>query len=162
MAVKIKVKAPGDPEEGVLMSKGRSIADDTADVRDMLTAFVGKGYTNLLSKDASDDYKSMQAILGPDQARKLVTHAFIFNQNPANKTMPVEQRIKSFYDAPAADENVQSVLGRVKSFGYGVLPGFRESANTVNKSLAGRIPPPVAVVDPEVQKIKLKVAAKTQ
>lgn len=161
MAVKIKVKPKTDPVEETFISKGRTPIDDTADVRDLLTALVGKGYTSLSDADSRADYQRLQALVGQDKAQKLATHAFIYNQNPANQRLPVEAKIKGFYDAPAGDPDVQSTLKKVGAFGYGVLPGFRESVNHTNQVLAGRIPATVAVTEtPEQSKVKLRIANK--
>lgn len=162
MAVKLKIKA-GDPvvKDEVILSKGRTPFDTTADVRDILSGLVGKGMTGLNDDDSRNGYSRLQQLVGPQQARKLMTHAFIFNSRPDLKNAPVEARIKQFYDSPSADADVNGALGKVKSFGYGVLPGFRDSSSQLNQQLSGRIPSEVAVVAPEQAKaVKLKIAGK--
>lgn len=163
MAVKVKVKS-GDPKKGTVeeksfISQGRTPLDDTADVRDILSGIVGGGYTGLSDDTARAKYTRLQALVGPDKAQKLMTHMFIFNQNPATQKLPVEARIKSFYDNPAGDADVSGVLGKVKSFGYGVLPGFRESTSFSNSQLAGQVPM-TAVVTPEQKAVKLRIGNK--
>lgn len=165
MAVKLKVKA-GDPKKGeikesVLLSPGRTPFDDTADVRDILSGLVGKGMTGLNDDDSRNSYTRLQQLVGPQQAQKLMTHMFIFNSRPDLKGAAPEARIKSFYDTPASDNDVSGTLNKVKSFGYGVLPGFRDSSSQLNQQLSGRIPATsVAAVDPAVKTVKLKIAGK--
>lgn len=166
MATKLKVRT-GDPkkkevEETIFLGKNRTPIDDTADTRDILTGLIGKGYTALSDDSIRGGFQRLQALVGPERARKLMTHAFIFNQNPAMQKLPTEAKIKTFYETPSGDADVQGLLGKVKSFGYGVLPGFRESSYQVNQELAGRIPPTTAMVDPALQKIKLRVGQKIQ
>lgn len=166
MAVKLKVKS-GDPKkeggltEKVILSANKTPLDDTADLRDALSGIAGSGFVDLKDPKAIDGYTKLQKILGPSQAQKLMTHAFIFNQKPELAGMAPEARVKAFYESPSGDADVTNVLGRVKSFGYGVLPGFRTSSNETNQQLAQR-GGSVAVVDPNVQKIKLKIGSKVQ
>jgi hypothetical protein len=165
MAVKLKVKA-GDPKKGeiketAIISPGRTPLDNTADVRDILTGLVGKGYTTMGDDNIKSGYNRLQSLLGPQQASKLMNHMFMFNSRPDLKNTPVESRIKQFYDTPSADVDVTGTLGKVKSFGYGVVPGFRDSSSQLNQQLSGKTPTDVAVVAPEaVKAVKLKIAGK--
>lgn len=162
MSVSIR-KGPGDEiEEKIVYRPGRVPADDTADIRDFLSAAIGKGYTSLSDDGIRADYMALRQLLGDDQARKVMTHAFIYNQNPATKKLPIEARIQQFYDAPAGDESVQGVLKRVKGLGYGVLPGFRTSSHHVNQVLAGRIPGDTEIPVEAVGEIKERMARKTE
>jgi len=167
MAVKLKVKA-GDPKKGasaveekMFISPGRTPLDDTADVRDVLSGLVGKGMTGLNDDDTRNGYYRLQQLVGPQQAQKLMTHMFVFNSRPDLKGAAPETRIKSFYDTPTSDPDISGTLGKVKSFGYGVLPGFRQSTSQLNQSLSGQTAPIVAAVAPEAQRaLKLKIAGK--
>lgn len=167
MATKLKVRT-GDPKKGgelkeeVKYTPGRTQLDDTADLRDLITGMVGKGYTDLSTDDAKSNYSRLRSLVGDATANKLMTHVFIQNQRPGAANLPVEAKIKEFYEIPSADTDISNVLGKVKTFGYGVLPGFRESSSFTNQQLAGRIPGSTAMVDPAVSKIKLRVAQKTQ
>lgn len=148
----------GDPIESSYISKGRTPSDDTADVRDLLATMVGKGYTSLNDEESRGNYARLRSLLGDTQAQKLMTHVFIQNQNPSFSQLPVESKIKSFYDIPSGDEEVSKVLGKVKTLGYGVLPGFRQSSLLSNQQLGGRISP----VEETVSKVKLKIPPKLQ
>lgn len=162
MAVKLKVKAV-DPvvKENVIISKGRTPLDDTADVRDILSGLVGKGMTGLNDDDSRNSYTKLQGLVGPQQAQKLMNHMFVFNSRPDLKGAAPEARIKTFYDSPSSDPDVSGTLGKVKSFGYGVLPGFRQSSSQLNQGLSGQSSPEVAVVAPDAQRaVKLKIASK--
>lgn len=165
MATKIKVK--GDPKKGELseemyISKGRTPLDTTADLRDVISGLAGGGYTSLSDENARASYSRLRALLGDTKANKLMTHIFIQNQRPEVSKLPIEGRVKSFYDMPVADEEVGNTLKKVKSFGYGVLPGFRESHSQFNQQLAGVIPSGVVSARPDTEKIKLRVAPKVQ
>lgn len=162
MAVKIKVKPIGDPKEEARIAKTRTPADETADLRDILTELAATGKTSLSDDASRASYSFLQRILGPQQAQKMMTYMFIHNQRPELKGLPTEARIKQFYDTPAGDEEINTTLKRVKNLGYGVLPGYRTSADYTLQELAGRIPTTTAKVDPAVQKIKLRVGEKMQ
>lgn len=162
MAVKLKVKAV-DPvvKEKVIISKGRTPLDDTADVRDILSGLVGKGMTGLNDDDSRNGYNRLQSLVGPQQAQKLMNHMFVFNSRPDLKGAAPEARINSFYQTPSSDPEVSGTLNKVKSFGYGVLPGFRQSSSQLNQGLSGQTSPEVAVVAPDAQRaVKLKIAGK--
>lgn len=163
MAKAVRLRLPAtDPvvKEKVIISKGRTPLDDTADVRDILSGLVGKGMTGLNDDDSRNGYNRLQQLVGPQQANKLMNHMFVFNSRPDLKGAAPEARIKTFYDTPTSDPDVSSTLGKVKSFGYGVLPGFRQSSSQLNQGLSGQTSPSVAVVDPAVAKVKLKIAGK--
>lgn len=122
------------------------------DIRDQLTALVGKG--NVLSPDdKAAIYGSLVTKLGQENARKVMDHAYIFNQRPEVQRLPVEDKIKSFYSIGSNDPFVNDMITKSKSLGYGVLPGFRGSASALNQELSGAIRPVAAVAtNPEVQR----------
>lgn len=161
-SIKLKVKG-GDPvvKDEAYITKGRTPIDDTADVRDIMSGLVGKGITNLADETARSGYARLQVLVGPAQAQKLMNHMFIFNSRPDLKNAPVESKIKQFYETPSADPEVTGTLGKVKSFGYGVLPGFRDSSSQLNQQLSGKTSTDVAIAAPEQTKaLKLKIAGK--
>lgn len=128
------------------------------DIRDTLTALVGKG--NVLSPDdKSALYGSLVAKLGKDKAQKVMDHAYIFNARPETQRMPIEERLRSFYTVGSNDPDVQGLIEKSKSLGYGVLPGFRGSNNAMNQELSGQVAAVTpAAVNPEVQRrIRLQV-----
>lgn len=161
MATKIKITKSGDPKKGTVTEekatiKSRGPLEDTADIQDIISGMVGKGYTTLSDDDARGGFARMEALLGRDKARDLMTKIFIYNQRPENQRAPMEARISQFYDTAANDP----VISKARNFGYGVLPGFRTSASALNQSLLGRIPASteVAEVNPEIKRrIMLKI-----
>lgn len=164
MATKIKIVKSGDPNKGTLTEekvtlKGRGPIEDTADIRDIITGLVGKGYTALSDDDVRGGYGRLQTLVGRPKAQKLMEQIFIYNQRPENRGLPVEDRISRFYDAGSGDAATNDVIGKAKSFGYGVLPGFRNSPNVLNQGLLGKIPV-TAQLNPNEElkrKIMLKV-----
>lgn len=147
--VLLKVAKGGDPKVPV---------SGDFDIRDTLTALVGKG--NILSPDdKSALYGSLVAKLGKDKAQKVMDHAYIFNARPETQRMPIEEKLRSFYTVGSNDPDVQGLIEKSKSLGYGVLPGFRGSSNALNQELSGQVAAvtPTAV-NPEVQRrIRLQV-----
>lgn len=125
--------------------KSRTADDDTADIRDILSGLVGKKISNLSDEGARSDFARLQALVGPEKAQKLVTQVIIHNQRNANA--PMEKSIQDFYEVGSNDPDVNDVLKTVKGFGYGVLPGFRDSSKQANQILTGKIPNATASVD---------------
>lgn len=122
------------------------------DIRDQLTALVGKG--NVLSPDdKAAIFGSLVARVGKDNATKIMDHAYIFNQRPEVQRLPLEEKIKSFYSVGSNDPYVNDMIAKSKSLGYGVLPGFRGSSSALNQELSGVVRPVTTVaVNPEVQR----------
>lgn len=166
MPLKLRVKAvdpkKGGPpiEDGTFISQGRTPLDDTADVRDAIAGLVGRRHTTLGDVDAQNQFMRLKKLVGDEQAKKVMNHIFVFNSRPELKAMPVEGRIKTFYDTPAADEDTGGLINKVKAFGYGVIPGFRESNQQANQILANRndlLSGGGGTISP---KVKLKIAGK--
>ncbi len=118
--------------------KSRTSLDDTADVRDILNSFIGKGTAGLQDDAARSDYARLQQLLGPEKAQKVMTSVIIHNQR--NAAVPMEKRIQTFYDVGSNDADVDGIIKNVKSFGTGPLAGFRDSSKQSNQLLSGRIP----------------------
>lgn len=154
-----------DPKPQAHFPKGKSSLDITADVRDLLSNVVGNNFQSWQeignSEDAKAQYSSLIKAVGRPLATKLLTQVISFNQRPDFKNQPLESRIKSFYDIGSADKEVSGVLENVKSAGYGVLPGFRESSHYGNQVLGGRLSENVTPTA-ESEKIKQIITAKTQ
>lgn len=162
MMLRIGGGGGGSPvtEEKGYISPGKTSLDRTADVRDLIGALVGGGVRQG-SEDFASKYNLLKRHLGDSVANKLVNHIFINNSRPDVQGLPVEKRIQQFYDIGSSDEDLKKVLGDVKSFGYGVIPGFRESSLMSNQKLAGRVGNETAGLDDEAaRKILLKVAKK--
>lgn len=125
--------------------KSRTADDDTADVRDILSNLVGRKVSNLSDENTMADFARLKAIVGPEKAQKLVTQVIIHNSRNANT--PMEKSIQDFYEVGSSDADVNNVLKTVKTFGYGVIPGFRESSKQSLQLLSGKIPGDVAAVN---------------
>lgn len=131
------------------------------DIRDRLAELVGKG--NALSPDdKSAIYGSLASAYGNDKAQKIMTHAFIFNQRPDVAKLPLEEKIKAFYTIGSNDPDVNAVIAKSKTLGYGPVPGFRQSSSAINQQLSGQVPastvPVTTTLNPEAQKkIMLRV-----
>lgn len=124
------------------------------DIRDHLAALVGKGNT-LNPDDKAAIYGSLTAALGQDKAQKVMSHAYLFNNRPDVVKLPLEDKIRAFYTIGSNDPDVNAVISKSKTLGYGPIPGFRQSANALNQELSGQIQPvaaAAATVNPEVQK----------
>lgn len=135
----------------------RTSLDDTADVRDILGALIGKGVSSLQHVDTQKDYARLQALLGTQKAQKLMTQVFLHNTR--NSSVPKERRLQDFYEVGSNEPEVNEIIKNVKSFGYGVLPGFRESSKQTNQMLTGVIPGETAAVnnDAATQKVMLRL-----
>lgn len=128
------------------------------DIRDKLAELVGSG--NALSPDNKMAiYGSLVASLGKAKASKLMDHAFIFNSRGDLQSLPMEDRLRRFYDIGASDPEISEIMNKSKSLGYGVVPGFRQSSSALNQELTGRVQPVSALTpNQEAQKrIMLRV-----
>lgn len=126
-----------NPKEEEYYGKARTSSDDTADVRDILSSLVGRGVSNLTDNSTRAEYQRLMALVGPQKANKLITQ--VFAHNSRSQSVPMEKRVQSFYDIGSNDAEVDEVLKKVKSFGYGVLPGFREQGKQSLQELTGRV-----------------------
>lgn len=145
----VKVTKSGDPKVPVKTD---------FDIRDKLAELVGSG--NALSPDnKAAIYGSLVASLGKDKANKLMDHAFIFNSRSDLKSLPLEDKLRRFYDIGSSDPDISNIITKSKSLGYGILPGLRQSSSALNQELTGALLP-VAALSPsqEVQnRIRLQV-----
>lgn len=149
--VKVSPKTGGDPVSKIGDTKGKY--DEELDIRDHLAGLVGKG--NALSPDdKAAIYGSLTAKLGRDRATKIMNHAYLFNQRPDVVRLPLEDKIRAFYTIGSNDPDVNSVITKSKTLGYGVLPGFRQSSSALNQELSGQAPvaPTTSAAAPEIQR----------
>jgi hypothetical protein len=163
MAKKVMLRiTTGDPNKPApdnnMVLTGNDPIRSALDLRDQLTALVGKGNT-MSAQDRTALYGSLTAMLGRDKAQKVMNHAYIFNTRPDVQNLPIEDKIRTFYSMGSADPDVHDLIVKTRSLGYGVEPGFRESSSAMNQQLAGRTPTTTKIaVDPEIQKkIMLRV-----
>lgn len=142
---------PVKPDNNMILTAKNPIAQNL-DIRDHLAALVGRG--NALSPDdKAAIFGGLTSALGKDKAMKIMDHAYLFNQRPDILKLPLEDKLKSFYTIGANDPDVNDVIMKSKSLGYGVLPGFRESSSGINQALTGKAPDVMAAsIDPEVKK----------
>lgn len=157
MAKKIMLKvSKGDPvkggmEEKVILSPTRSKAALEFDVRDRLSELIGKG-NGLHPDDKAAIYSNLASTLGDQKARKVMDHAYLFNQRPDVQGLPTEEKIRAFYNIGSNDPDVKGLIDQSRSLGYGALAGFRGSSSFLNQQLAGRAPVATAEVAPEIKK----------
>jgi len=161
--VMIKVVPPvGDPVKGAdqdMVLTSRTPIDQNLDIRDHLAELVGKGNA-LNPDDKTAIFGGLTAALGRDKAMKIMNHAYLFNQRPDIAQLPLEDKIKAFYTIGSNDPDVNQVIAKSKTLGYGALPGFRNSASALNQELNGQIAAvPTPVVDSGIKKrVMLRVS----
>lgn len=145
VSLKVSPKTGGEKKIGdTVIPEGKGKVDKQLDVRDRLAELVGKG--NALTPDEKMAILGdLSSSLGKDKAMKIMNHAYIFNQRPDILKLPLEDKIKAFYTIGSNDKDVNDLITKSKTLGYGVLPGFRESSSATNQVLAGRISPTVQV-----------------
>jgi hypothetical protein len=157
MAKKVVVRvAPpsGDPVkegQGVTYTSREPMARKL-DIRDMLAELVGKGNA-MSANDRTAIFSYLTSQIGQDKATKVMNHAYLFNQRPDVLKLPVEDKLKSFYTIGSNDPDVNQVIDKSRSLGYGVLPGFRNSSSAINQQLSGMIPASAGLLgDPSLQR----------
>lgn len=160
--VLLKVGPGGDPnkaanEQMLLTTHGP--LDKSFDIRDHLAALVGKGNT-LNPDDKAAIYSDLINNLGRDKAIKVMNHAYIFNQRPEVQRLSLDDKLRSFYSIGSNDPDVNDIISKSKSLGYGPVQGFRESSSAINQVLNGKVPSDVVTTtDPSLKKrVLLKVA----
>lgn len=151
------VKGSGEVKQSTYVSPGRTTIDTDLDLRDRLTELVGKG-NELNPDEKAGIYGDLRMLVGEDKAKKLMTHAYIFNTRSDVNGLKPEDKLNAFYSIGSNDPYVKDVISRTKSLGYGVGPGFRTSQSRINQVLAGRVPPELQTIPTDTQnKIMLSV-----
>lgn len=107
----------------------RTQLDDNAEVRDILSTIVGGKYKSFANKDVTAGFTRLAAIIGPEKAQKLATHAFVFNNRQDVGQKSSEERLQSFFDMGSKDADVDKILTTTKNFATGVVSGYRDSRN---------------------------------
>lgn len=118
-------------------NRSRVPADDTADIRDILTDVVGNSYKGLTDDNIKAQYARLSNLVGVTQAQKLLDHALIYNQNPVNVKLPLEQRVQGFYSAGSKDQSLNTIIQNAGKLGYGPVASLNNSANVGNRILSG-------------------------
>lgn len=136
--------------------------DKSFDIRDHLAALVGKGNT-ISPDDKAAIYSDLINNLGKDKAIKVMNHAYIFNQRPEVQRLPLDDKLRSFYSIGSNDADVNDIMSKSKSLGYGPVQGFRESSFNINQVLNGKVPSDaVTTTDPSLRKRVLLTVSKNQ
>lgn len=137
----LRVSKSGDPgEEGPKLIKSTKVnapADDLADIRDFLSFTVGGKYKSFSDNEIKAVYGRLAQRVGAPVAQKLMTRAFLYNQNPDNATLPTLERMSAFYNNVGDDPEVAKILTNVRGFGQGVKEGAINSAMYGTRELAG-------------------------
>lgn len=128
----------GDVDKRPTTGRSRTSGDETADIRDILTGIVGKGYTNFSDPDAQHNFAVLAGIVGKKEAQELITHAFIFNQRPDVQHKTASERITQFYDMGSSNPGLNTIIKAAGNFSRGPLAGARESADMLNRQVTGR------------------------
>lgn len=113
---------------------------ETLDIRDSITAMVGKGYTSIADDEARSHFARLVNALGLPKAQKVMSHIFLYNQSPNNKSTPLQQKIMQFYDSGSKDTDVDEVIKQSKGIGTGVVAGLNSSPETTVMQLTNRVP----------------------
>lgn len=158
MAKKIMLRvspSSGDPKppavDNMMVLKANDPTKTALDVRDHLAALVAGG-NNLSQDDRKAVFQGLSNALGQEQAQKVLLHAYMFNNRPDVQRLPIEEKLRTFYDMGSNDPGVHDLLAKTKALGYGVVPGFRESASAINQQLSGKIPTVAIASQPEMKK----------
>lgn len=156
--VMLRIGDPATPAGNNMILKANDPTKTALDVRDHLAALIAGG-NNLSPDDKKAVFQGLSNALGQEQAQKVLLHAYVFNNRPDVQRLPIEEKLKTFYDIGSTDADIHNLLTKTKALGYGVVPGFRESSSGINQQLTGRVPAVVAQSQPEMQKkIMLKVS----
>lgn len=151
---KIEPKVVNEEETIERVPNTRGPLEESVEVRDLISGLIGKGYTDLTNDDAKKNFSRLQVVLGRPKANEVLQKIIIHNQDPRYKARPIEERITSFYDQQREDP----IIGKARSLGYGVVPGFRASPNVLLQSLQGNIPVAENTVEPSFsKKVALKI-----
>jgi len=136
-----KPTAPSNLTQNALTSqKTEGKIADQFNIRDALAGFIGTGAKDFSNDQRLKDFRYIQSVLGSDQARKLMTHVFVFNSRPDMQGKTPDQRLQAFYDIGSNDPAVNQMLQGYKNLAQGPLSGMRESGDMTNQALTGRLP----------------------
>lgn len=139
--MKLRITDPPSEEKPVIKSAitRNSPEDQTANLRDSLTALVGRGYTSVTDDESRGHFSRLVATIGLPAAQKLMTHIAIYNQNPNQSRLPLTEKVSQFYDIGSRDTEVNSLLQKIKNFGSGVVSGLTDSGDYTNQVLMNKI-----------------------
>lgn len=136
----------GDPKEGDKGNKptptyhNETSLDNTADIRDILSAFAAKGYAGIGKENAGANFQRLSVLVGKPTAIKLINNVDEFSQRSDVQGKSPQERVQLFYNLGSNDKDVDDILKKVKSFGYGVNQGLNTSVDVSNKKITGDLP----------------------
>lgn len=136
----------------------KTVFNDIADGRDILSMFVGGGHTALNSSDAQAAFTRLSGLVGAPMAQKLTSQAFLFNQRPDVQRLTPEQRVQSFFTLGSNDADVANYLRRSGGLGTGAVDAFRNSPLLANSNLQGKYVSAEPTTDNSNVARKIKVA----
>ena len=131
------VKGKNGVESGKLDTH-RTKSDDTADIRDIVSAIVGGGHKDLSDENIRNEYTYLSYLVGNEKAQKIFNYALIFNQTPSVQNKSPQERITQFYSINPRDKELETLFTGLKSFGYGPQEGIQSSPFIDNMKLTGR------------------------
>lgn len=115
--------------------------ENTADIRDSISALVGSGYSGGVTDEKLRAHVSrIMGLLPQKEAQNLLTHISVYNRNPNNLKLIPTQRVSNFYDINPADPGTLSIIQQAKSFGTGVLGGLNSTPEQVGMEVTNRLP----------------------
>ena len=144
----------GDPPAGGTST--RPGLDVRADIRDMLSGAVGKGWTNFSDPEAQKHFARLTVLVGRQQAQSLMNHVFIYNQRPDVKGKSADQKLSQFYDMGSTNKDTNNIIKAAGSFGQGAVEGQNTSRDITNMQNTGRDNTPAATGKNTSQTDKLK------
>ena len=113
-------------------------SSETADIRDILSGFVAKGFTDLSSDDAKHYFAALSGLVGRQTAQQLAIHIFLFNQRPDTVSKPPEEKVRQFYSIGSNDPHVDNVIKGAGAFGEGPIVGLRQSHDVLSMQATNR------------------------
>jgi len=122
----------------VVAGPGPLRPEDSLNVRDAISAFVGKRYIGTADDNARALYSYLRMKLGGDTAFKLLKHISIFNQRPDMLKVSPEQRVQSFYDIGSNDPELNTLINRSSMVAHGPMAGLNDSPQVLNRDILGQ------------------------
>jgi hypothetical protein len=116
----------------------RTVHNDLADGRDILSMLVGSGTTSLKGHDMNSAFNRLKDVVGAPLAQKLATQAFLYNQRPDAQKLSPEQRVQNFFKIGSNDPAVADYMKKSGYMGTGPVDAFRNSATLHNSNLQGK------------------------
>lgn len=145
----------GEVKIGTGRLQEKTPIDNTADVRDILTNIVGKGYKGLTDNGIKGDYARLANLVGLSKAQKLVDTALVYNQRSDVIGKPLEQRVQGFYNMGSQDKDLNGIITSAAKLGDGPVAGMLRSKDRTNMDLVGTdiIQTPSVAANQEILKV---------